>query len=301
MDFISELWTRAKKLEKKIVFPETGDPRILKAADHITKAKLASVILVGDKKSIEENAKRASADISRTEIAHPGEEQNHVFGAKMVRSGTADGLVMGADNPTAETIRTAIHHIGLDNEASLISSFFMMMVDNTDIGEDGVIFFADCGVVPNPNAEELASIALSTAGSFRKLLFEEPRIAMLSFSTKGSAHHPDVDKVVQATKIAKSKKPDLVIDGEMQADAAIVPSVAKKKAPDSAILGDANVLIFPDLDSGNISYKLAQRIGGARAYGPVFQGTAKPINDLSRGCSVEDIINVTAITAVQAE
>jgi phosphate acetyltransferase len=218
----------------------------------------------------------------------------------MVDAGDADGLIMGAANTTAETIRTAIRCIGLAPDTPLISSFFMMLLQNREFGEDGVLFFADCAVVPNPAPEELASIAISTADSFRKLTFSEPRLAMLSFSTKGSANHPEIDKVISATNLVKSKKPDILIDGELQVDAAIIPSVANRKAPDSPLEGEANILIFPDLNAGNISYKLTQRLAGAKAYGPIFQGTAKPINDLSRGCSVEDIVNVAAITAIQA-
>jgi phosphate acetyltransferase len=198
-------------------------------------------------------------------------------------------------------MRATIECIGKAPGQSLISSFFVMILDERTLIEDGILFFADCGVVPNPDAEQLADIALQTADSYSKLMGKEPRVAMLSFSTKTSAVHPDVDKVIKASEIAKQKKKDLLLDGELQLDAAIVPKVAQRKAPKSSVAGHANILIFPDLDAGNIGYKLTERLAHAKAFGPIFQGEAKPVNDLSRGCSIDDIVNVVAITAVQAQ
>jgi len=330
MDFISNIWNRAKKLNKRIVLPEATDARILKAAETITKAKLARVILLGNELEIGKAAEMGSADISGIEIITPLDspkldqyvkeltEQRkakglsedeakrmltvdlHYFGAMMVKNGEADGMITGATHPTADTIRAAVCSVGTAKDISIISSFFVMIHPNKKIGEEGILFYADCGVIPDPSAEELADIAICTADSFVRLMRKEPKIAMLSFSTKGSASHPDIDKVIKATEIVKGRNKDLEIDGELQADAAIIESVAKRKAPESNVAGRANILIFPDLNSGNIGYKLTQRLGGAMALGPIFQGAARPINDLSRGCSTDDVVNVAAITAIQA-
>ncbi len=331
MDFIAEVWNRAKKLNKTIVFPETGDVRILKATELILKSKLAKIILIGSPIEIERLARNSNIEIEGVEVINPvdspkledyikrffkkrekkgisREEATRListdtpyFGAMMVDASDADGMVTGAMHTTSDTLHAALQCVGVKEEIKLVSSFFAMILPKKEFGEEGLIFFADCGVVIDPNSSELADIAISTADSFRKLTFREPRIAMLSFSTKGSAEHILVEKVRKATEIVKSKKPDLIIDGELQADAALIPGIGKKKAPGSEVAGRANILIFPDLDAGNIAYKLVERLGGAKALGPILQGLKKPVNDLSRGCSVDDIVNVTAITAVQCQ
>jgi phosphate acetyltransferase len=331
MDFIQEIWNKAKRLNKKIVLPEADDPRILRASSLIHKSKLAQITLIGEEEKIKKIAEENNIDISSVNIiyprnfpnldkyvqilkekrAHKGmtiEKARHLlvddypyFAAMLVSQGDADGMVSGAAHFTADTIHATIECIGKAPGQSIISSFFVMILNEKNFGEDGILFFADCGVVPNPDSEQLSDIAIQTADSFTKLISKEARVAMLSFSTKTSAVHLDVDKVIKATEIAKKKKPDLCLDGELQLDAALIPKVAKRKAPRSSVAGRANILIFPDLDSGNIGYKLTERLAHARAFGPIFQGEAKPVNDLSRGCSVEDIINVAAITAVQAQ
>lgn len=222
------------------------------------------------------------------------------FGVMLVYKGLADGMVSGAIHSTADTLRPALQILKTAPGVKLVSSFFIMVVPNCEYGENGVFVYADAGLNPNPTAEELADIAITSAKSFEALVGKTPKVAMLSYSTKGSAKSEMVDKVVEATRIAKEKAPDILIDGELQADAAIVPSVAKLKAPGSPVAGQANVLIFPDLDAGNIAYKLTERLAKAEAYGPITQGIAKPVNDLSRGCKAEDIVGVIAITAVQA-
>ncbi|OGC06473.1 phosphate acetyltransferase [candidate division WOR-1 bacterium RIFOXYA2_FULL_36_21] len=330
MDFIQDIWNKAKRSTKKIALPESEDIRILKASELITKSRLAKIILIGDENKIKENAAANNIDLTGIEFIVPAnyprikefarkfqiklekkgmtEEKAYeilttdypFFAGMLVDCGEADGMVSGANHPTSHTIKAAIQCVGTKENSSIISSFFVMLLQNKEFGEEGLLFYADCGVMPNPTSQELAQIAIQTAESFSKLIGTTPQVAMLSFSTMGSANHPDVDKVTNATQIAKKMNEDLLIDGPLQADAALIKSIANKKSPESPVAGTANVLIFPDLDAGNISYKLTQRLAGAVALGPIFQGTKKPVNDLSRGCSVEDIINITVITAIQA-
>jgi len=330
MDFIKEVWTKAKRINKTIVLPEADDLRILEATELILRGKMAQVILVGIEDQIKKLADKNNVDLSGARIVEPRKQENldkyvqilkekrahkgmtiekaknlllndfPYYGAMMVSQGEADGMVSGADHFTSDTIRVTVECIGKAAGQSIISSFFVMILQDKQFGEEGVMFYADCGVVPNPTSEQLADIAIQTADSFKHLIDKEPKVAMLSFSTKTSAVHPDVDKVIKATELAKQKKPDLLLDGELQVDAALITKVAARKAPRSDVAGHANVLIFPDLDSGNIAYKLTERLAHAHAFGPIFQGEANPVNDLSRGCSIDDIVNVVAITAVQA-
>lgn len=329
MSFINIIKERAKKNKKTIVLPETMDKRVLEATEKILNEGIANIILIGKKDEILENSK--GLDISQATIIDPFtssmtedliqelveirknkgltyDEARKLmlsdyayFACMLVKTGHADGVVSGACHSTANTLRPALQIIKTKPGTMLVSAFFLMIVPNCQYGDNGVFIFADSGLVQNPSSEELAAIAASSADSFELLVGDEPIVAMLSHSTKGSASHPDVDKVVKAVKIAKENYPQYKIDGELQLDAAIVPKVAESKAPGSNVAGRANVLIFPDLDAGNIGYKLVQRLAKAEAYGPVTQGIAAPVNDLSRGCSVDDIVGVVAITAVQAQ
>ena len=329
MSFIESIKERAKQNKKRIVLPETMDRRVLEAAEKIIKEDIADIILIGKEEEIAENSK--GLDISGAKIINPFTsdlteeltlefveirknkgltydeakklllEDYAYFACMLVKTGRADGVVSGACHSTANTLRPALQIIKTKPGTMLVSAFFLMVVPDCVYGNNGVFVFADSGLVQNPNSEELAAIAKSSAESFELLVGSEPSVAMLSHSTKGSASHPDVDKVVNAVKIAKERYPQYKIDGELQLDAAIVPEVAATKAPDSNVAGHANVLIFPDLDAGNIGYKLVQRLAKAEAYGPVTQGIAAPVNDLSRGCNVDDIVGVVAITAVQAQ
>jgi len=331
MRFLDKVKQRAKSQIKTIVLPEALDPRTLKATQQILAEGLAKVILVGNTTAIQAAAKENAADISGATIIDPAayseigalttklyelrkakgltEEQaqqllaeNPLFlGCMLVKDGIADGMVAGAVYSTADVLRPAMQIIKTAPGVSLVSSFFVMVVPDCQYGNHGVFIFSDCGLVQNPDAVQLATIAESSAKSYKALMGEEPVVALLSHSTKGSAKHADVDKVVEATRILKENAPHLKADGEFQLDAAIVPSIGAAKAPGNAVAGHANVLVFPDLDSGNIAYKLVERLAKAEAYGPVTQGIAKPVNDLSRGCSAEDIVGVVAITAVQAQ
>jgi len=321
LDSIKE---KARARNRKVVLPEGTEPRVIDAAKILVEEKIALVVLLGDKDKIAELAKDRGLDIDSVEVIDPAksdlipefaeayfEKRKHkgiteaqaeetvknelFFGALMVDSDMVDGCVAGSINTTGDVMRAAIQVIGLAPGINTVSGAFMMTLPQYR-GENNKIFmYADGAVVPNPNSEQLASIAVSTAETMQKLTGQEPKVAMLSFSTKGSAKHDDVDKVLQALAMAQKERPDLQIDGELQVDAAIVPEIAKKKAPGSKVAGDANVLIFPDLDAGNIGYKLTQRLAGATATGPIVQGLRLPMNDLSRGCSAQDIVDVTAI------
>lgn len=330
MKLIEKIKENAKKVNSKIVLPEGEEERTLQAADIILKEKIASLILLGNKSKIEEKAKELSlSHIHFAEIIDPTNHPQKEFYTEMlyelrknkgltmedaakwvenplylatllIKNGDADGEVAGALNATGDVLRPAFQIVKTLPGVSVVSGAFIMIFKDKKWGDDGTILFADCAAHPNPTEKELAEIAVVTAQTARQIANLEPRVAMLSFSTKGSAKHEMVDKVVNATRIAKEMAPDLLIDGELQADAAIVPSVGASKAPDSNIAGKANVLVFPTLEVGNIAYKLVQRLANAEAVGPIMQGMAAPINDLSRGCSVDDIVNLVAITACQA-
>lgn len=326
---MDSIYAKAKVAQKTIVLPEGEDCRVVAAAREIAQKGLAKIILVGDTQKVAEAAKQCGVSISDLTIEDPAISPHRdryietfyelrkskgvtldqareivsdplYFGVMMVHEGKADGQVSGAAHSTADTVRPALQVLKTAPGISIVSSFFVMIVPNCEYGENGLFIYSDAGLVINPSAEELAEIAITSAKTMRALFDIEPMVAMLSFSTKGSAEHELVDKVVRATEIARSREPDIKIDGELQADSALVDWVGAKKAPGSPVAGKANVLIFPDLQSGNIAYKLTERLAKAEAFGPVLQGIRKPVNDLSRGCDSNDIVNVAAITAVQA-
>jgi len=334
MDFLSSIKERARAGNKTIVLPETMDPRTLNAASLALRDRIANIILIGNRDVLMTKAGGndgfCGADISGATFVDPNSYDGMddlisklyelrkdkgmtrddassllhndplYLGAMLVKDGIADGMVAGAVNKTASVLRPGLQIIRTAPGIKLVSTFFIMVVPDCEYGANGVFIFADCGQVQNPNPEELAAISLSSADSFYKLTGIEPVVAFLSHSTKGSAKHADVDKVTEAVRIAREAAPNLAIDGEFQLDAAIVPSIGEQKAPGNPVAGKANVLVFPDLDAGNIGYKLVERLAKAEAYGPITQGIAKPYNDLSRGCTAGDIIGVIAITAVQA-
>ena len=321
-DFLARMKSAAKADKKTIVLPEGEDPRTIEAAKKIVEEDLANLVILGDPAQIDvpgvtvidprtAEKKQAYAEKFAELRAKKGvtlpealEQMNDAtyFGTMMVKMGDADGLVSGACHSTANTLRPALQILKTAPGTKLVSAFFIMCTKSPEFGADGTLLFADCGLNINPNADELSEIALASAESWKAFMpGEEPKVAMLSFSTMGSAKGDVPTKVQEAVKLANEKNPELALDGDLQLDAALVQSVADLKAPQSKVAGNANILVFPDLEAGNIGYKLVQRFGGAEAYGPVLQGIAKPVNDLSRGCSADDIVGVVAITAVQAQ
>ena len=332
MNFIENVKNRAKQEIKTIVLPEAEDIRTLKATEIALNEKYAHIVLIGKEEKIVQKAKENNINIEGATIIDPETSKDNekysqllyelrknkgmtieqakelvlnpvYFGMLMVKDEEtkADGLVSGAAHSTADTLRPALQILKTAPDTKLVSAFFVMVVPNCEYGDNGTFIFGDAGLNENPNPDQLSEIAISSSKSFEQLVQKEPKVAMLSYSSHGSAHSELTEKVIEATKLLKEKEPNLIADGELQLDAAIIPEVAASKAPTSPLKGEANVLIFPNLDAGNIGYKLVQRLGKAEAYGPLCQGIAKPVNDLSRGCSAEDIAGVIAITAVQAQ
>lgn len=330
MSFIDQIKQRARSQIKTIVLPEATDVRILEAAEIVKNEGYAEVILIGEEEAVRKIAKEKGIELRDTRIIDPAksertgeyadtlyelrkakgmtEEQAQklvldpvYFGMMMVKLNEADGLVSGAAHSTSDTLRPALQILKTAPGTKLVSAFFVMVVPNCEYGANGTFIFADSGLNEEPNSDALSEIAISSSKSFEQLVQEQPKVAMLSYSTYGSAHSASTEKVIEATKLVKEKAPDLLVDGELQLDAAIIPEVAESKAKGSPIQGKANILVFPDLGAGNIGYKLVQRLAKAEAYGPLCQGIAKPVNDLSRGCSARDVAGVVAITAVQAQ
>ena len=331
MSFIESIKEKARQDRKTIILPESEDERTIRAAAAVLKEGTADLVLIGDPEVVNADAEKYGVDITGAQIIDPAKSEKledyvnllyelrkakgmtpeaareallkdrTTFGVVMLKAGEGDGLVSGACHSTANTLRPALQILKTAKGAKLVSGFFVMDVPNCEYGADGTFVFADCGLNQDPNPEQLAAIASDSANSFKALTGKDPYVAFISHSSKGSAKHALVDKVVAAVEAAHAEYPDLVCDGELQVDAAIVPSVAASKAPGSPVAGRANVLVFPNLDCGNSAYKLVQRLAKAEAYGPMLQGIAKPVNDLSRGCSAEDIVGVVAITAVQAQ
>ena len=330
MNFIEEIKKRASNQIKTIVLPEATDIRILEATDIIGKEGFAKIILLGNESEIISIANENKLNISKATIIEPLKSDKYdeyveafyelrkakgmtieqakkllqdpvYFGMMMVKKEAADGLVSGAAHSTADTLRPALQILKTKPGTKLVSTFMLEIVPNCEYGNNGIFIFSDCGLNPKPTSEELSEIAISSSESYQQIVGDAPKIAMLSYSTHGSAASEDVDKVREATQLTKEKAPNLLVDGELQLDSAIVPEIGNVKAPGSDVAGKANILIFPDLNSGNIGYKLVERLAKAEAYGPICQGMAKPVNDLSRGCKAEDIVGVVAITCVQAQ
>ena len=330
MSFIGKIKQKAKQDIKTIALPEANDIRTLEAAEMVLNEGFANVILIGNEKEVLELAKTKNISLEKATIIDPKTSPDYeeyvsklyelrkekgmtedtarelildpvYFGMMMVKLEKADGLVSGAAHSTADTLRPALQILKTAPGTKLVSAFFVMCVPDCEYGENGTFVFADSGLNANPNADELSEIAISSSKSFESLVGKKSKVAMLSYSTYGSAKSELVDKVTDATKLVKEKAPEILVDGELQLDAAIIPEIAKSKAPESNVAGEANTLIFPDLNTGNIAYKLVQRLAKAEAYGPLCQGISKPVNDLSRGCSALDIAGVIAITAVQAQ
>lgn len=330
MNFIEEIKKRASNQIKTIVLPEATDIRILEATDIIGKEGFAKIILLGNESEIISIANKNKLNISKATIIEPLKSDKYdeyveafyelrkakgmtieqakkilqdpvYFGMMMVKKEAADGLVSGAAHSTADTLRPALQILKTKPGTKLVSTFMLEIVPNCEYGNNGIFIFSDCGLNPKPTSEELSEIAISSSESYQQIVGDAPKIAMLSYSTHGSAASEDVDKVREATQLTKEKAPNLLVDGELQLDSAIVPEIGNVKAPGSDVAGKANILIFPDLNSGNIGYKLVERLAKAEAYGPICQGMAKPVNDLSRGCKAKDIVGVVAITALQAQ